>query len=93
MLVLGFVSMFLFYSKCMFFLCACQSKFIRFGFAVLLRIPELRAVCMAVPFLCLAYMGRTIDSLSGFTLFGISCISVFVFEKKKKLNELLFEKN
>ena len=44
------------------------------------------------PFLCLAYMGRTIDSLSGFTLFGISCIRVFVFEKKKKLNELLFEK-
>ena len=36
--VLGYVLLFLLYSKCMGFLCAYQSKFIRFGFAVLLLV-------------------------------------------------------
>ena len=65
---------------------AYQSTFIGFGFTVLLLVllkrSSTRIARVVSPFLCLGYMERANNSLSDFSLFGISRIS-FSFMRKK----------
>ena len=58
------------------FLCNYQSKFIRFGFAVLLLVSlkhsSNRVARVVFPIFSLGYMEQTNNTLSGFSLLGIS---------------------